>query len=157
MKCYPAIALPNTALTRTPHIGNRETFVRRWENHQVTDPPRTNGDQTTTLPRATDGVISRQQNRAPQDGRRRNSGAPALHLHDARTTVTRPGSTLGRDDRQEPAGATSDGRNGITDDEGFTLVSRRRPRRRSIITGSKSGTTLRSVAQVRNIKVFISR
>ena len=42
-----------------------------------------------------------------------------------------------------------------TDNDGFTLVSRRRRPRRCIITGSKSGTSLRSVAQ--KVQIFVSR
>ena len=42
-----------------------------------------------------------------------------------------------------------------TDNDGFTLISRRRRPRRSVMTGSKSGTSLRSVAQ--KVKIFVSR
>ena len=45
------------------------------------------------------------------------------------------------------------------DEEGFTrVVNRRRPRiRRSAVTGCKTGTTSRSVAQVRKVHVFVTR
>ena len=85
------------------------------------------------------------------------SGGPPLHKQDARKTSTRFRSTLGQDASQELDDATIDGRNGITDDQGFTLVSCSCPRISSTITDSQSGTTLRSVAQVRKIKVFVSR
>ena len=73
----------------------------------------------------------------------------------SRPRARNPGS--GSADQADPRRTNSPG--GTVDDEGFTVVSNRRARRRqrSVILGRNTATNIRSVPQVKKVRVFVSR
>ena len=69
----------------------------------------------------------------------------------SREAVTRSRRTLGA------AGSSTRAVNDKEVEEGFTRVTHRRSNIKSKFTGGKKGTNLRSVQQVRNIRIFVCR
>ena len=76
-------------------------------------------------------------------------------LERSRPRARNPGS--GSADQSVPRRMNST--EGTVDDEGFTVVSNRRVRRRqrSAILGGNTATNIRSVPQVKKVRVFVGR
>lgn len=131
------------ASTRRPHANSD---VERRTTESLSGGRRENSGTVSAVGRG-----SERRNRRTEA----RSSAASPERTDTEMT-TRRAATDGDPNRQPPGDHSV---REASDEEGFVRVSnRRRPRnRRPIITGSRTGTSLRSVAQARKVRVFVTR
>ena len=131
----------------------------------ITAGPEVSGDMRSYSAAASHGGRARAQATTSRGGGRRvtrttsqGGGRPAGRITSRDRGAGRSPATLAEGAARGPSNNGYSNNTEDIDDEGdFTLVSNRRRGRRPVVVGSKDGTNLRSVIQVKNVRVFISR